>query len=336
MPTGFLPGGYPTGWPDSTNTGYLNAPGYPGSLTPSSGPFVDNTTYSFLLIDSGASTTAGTSLTGANMTFIGCQFASNDRANYNVNMASGASATFSYCSFTPRPAIVTAPPGGFVWPSRSSGKIALNDGYQYGVEINASAGPVTMNHCDMWGFANAVDIHGRTQTNYLTITNCWFHDTRDDDGGTDHSDGPGDISGLNVAQSYITISHNTIASMANANAIAFQGASAAYDHLIVTNNYLTGFGYNTDIGHAYSGCTNMQLTDNTFATDNQWIFGPIYSDPTTLFTGSTNVWRRNVFKVIGGTSPAGTAVYQWVSGDNGKYVLPNSSISGFSVTDFTG
>lgn len=316
-------------WPGQAGNlvGPTAASGYLGSLTPG-GTIVAGGTYNFKIWDTG---TAGFLVNVPNVTFNGCQFASNLTGYYNVAIGASGSATFNYCSFTPRPSIVTSPVGGFVWPSATAAHaIPGGQGYQYGIELLPGAGAVVMDHCDMWGFANAVDFHSRSQTKPFTMTNCWIHDPRNPAAFSDHTDGPGDLSGQNVAQSYITISGNVIAADgANTNAIAMQGPSAAYNHCTFTGNYFSGYGACCDFTHGYSGCSNITVTDNTWSTFYPWLWSPIYNNPAANFTNHNgNLWRRNKILVAPGTVPVGSnPSFPFVQADDGKFLLPNVTMS---------
>jgi hypothetical protein len=207
----------PTGHPDATNTGYLRAPGYPGSLTTwPGGSFVANTTYSFYdFIDVDA-------IVVANVTFIGCRFQSNDMDGPNVwvQFTGAGTATFSYCTICPKVALVTAPPNA-AWPSAGAGvRIAGGDvtaymiqgskSYQYG--IRCVDGGLAVNNCDIWGFGNAIDLH---DTQGTTILDTWIHDASHEvNGGSSgnyHQDGVGYLDG-GSAIANVTVDHCTIAS----------------------------------------------------------------------------------------------------------------------------
>lgn len=340
-------------WPglSSNPVGFSAAPGFSsltawpggtGSQTVSngtnaqsgSGTTNDPWIFSFYDFDSGPSTTAGTLISASNAKFIGCRFQSNDRANYNVQ-CTGANITFSYCSVTPRVAVVSAVPFA-AWPAASAGlqktgdgtgyQIGGNSGYQYGLNITAG-GPLTADHCDIWGFGNAIVFY--TTTAQMTISDCWIHDAADAALQAYHTDGPGYLNG-GAPPSNITINHCTIASIGNTNGIAFQAASSAYDNIAVTNCYMSGFGDLVDICHNVASSTRLSFTDNTIATDLPWLFGPLYANFATTFTQAsnpTNLWRRNVFKVYPGTSTIGGQTFSWVVGDDGKFVLPNQTLN---------
>lgn len=342
VPTGQIYPGQP-----GNLVGYANAPGYPGSLTSHSGTgFVSGTpgnptVYAFLDINSG---TGGMALgsTLHDITFIGCRFQSNDVGYYNVNIAGAWNITFDYCSFTPLASLYAAPPGA-TWPSAgallntttfSNGVncVAGNSGYQYGLNINTvGAGFITAQHCDIWGFGNSVVFYATTAP--ILIDNCWIHDAANASPQGYHTDGPGYLNGTTPPQN-VTVSNCTIASIGNTNGFAFQAATAAYNNIALIGNYIAGFGYTGSFFQPGSGgATNCTVENNVFSTAVQAVFGPIYSNPTAMFTGTTNKWRGNTLLVPAGTVPAAGATFSFTSASNGKFIFPNATLS---ATDFTG
>jgi hypothetical protein len=216
--------------------------------------------------------------------------------------------TFSYCSFTPREAVVAAPPV-IAWPTAgvgtnvttNSGSAAYapymidgNSGYQFGLDVGGSrvVDPVVMiDHCDMWGWGNAIIVGLKAQK---TIQHCWIHDSANPDAQAYHTDGIGFLSGGSDNPHNLTIYHCTIASIGNTNGIALQAASAPYSNVTVDSCYLAGFGYTVDMGVNAGNNTNMTFTNNVFATDLQPAWGLVYGDPSPLYgAGSTNVWKNN-------------------------------------------
>ncbi len=320
----------PTGHPDESNTGHLRHPSYPGSLT-AGGTISAGQTYEF-------KDYSGADVLAANVTFIGCRFRSNAVESWNVlvQFTGAGTATFSYCTFCPEPADVTEPPNK-AWPSAGAGAsveggdvpaymIDITDSYQYG--IRNTDGAIAMDHCDMWGFGNAVDLH---TSDGATITDCWIHDASHEGPAVEyHQDGPGYLDG-GGGLSNITIDHCTIASLGNTNAIAFQAATSAYSNVAVTDCYISGFANTVDMCHNATGNNNLTFTGNIIGTDIRWRDNPLYANYTTQFNGATNLWQNNTLRVLPGTTPAPGASTTFVSGDNGKYILPNGT---FSVTDF--
>lgn len=304
----------PSGWPDATNTGYRNAPGYPGSLTTySSGAIQSNTTYQYQVFPGGMS--IGDSGTHpVNVTFVGCRFISNNLEDANVAVY-GDNITFSYCSF--EPSAVAAPPTTY------------NQGYQYGIDHRYD-GKLTVSHCDFWGFGNGIQIGFSSQAEPLTVSDSWFHDARDD-GGVDHTDGIlENYGGPNY--SYMTIHHNTIISFGNTNGIALQnGNGQGYDHLTVTNNYVSGFGYTLNVGGDGSGNTNVICTDNVLSDQLQPQIGFLYG----WNDGSGNLWRRNTLDLPNppgwpNNGAWGPAITQ---ADQGRYYYPDGTAH---ATDYPG
>lgn len=291
-----------SGFPNSSNTGYRNAPGY-SALTPCSGPIKSNTTYKFCNFSS--STSIGTANSPvSNVTFIGTRFASNALQDANVAIY-GDNISFDYSSFEPS-AVAKTP-------------VAYTQGYQYGIDIR-TAGKVTIDHSDFWGWGNGIQFGQSSQAKPLVVKNTWFHDARSDGGGIDHTDA---ILSNEGGPSYMVFDHNTIASVGNTQGLALQTESRAYDNVTITNNYFSGFGYTVAIGETIPS-TNITFTGNVFGTDFKPVFGSLYSS--TKWGSSGNTWKNNKWKVVAGS-------YYTPTSDDGKYFLPNGAKS---TTDFVG
>ena len=302
-------------YPDASNTGHLNAPGYPGSLTPFSGTITSGTTYNYRSFDGADVGVLATPVNG--VTFNGCRFWSNWVDGWNVKVA-GYNITFNYCTFEP----TDAPPN----------RVDYFDGYQYGIlqDTQYVGGSMTVNHCNFRGFGNGMQISYSTQARPVVIQNSYFHDARTDNGGVDHTDG---ILSNNANLSYLVIDHNTIVSLGNTQGIALQSepGDAGYDNITITNNYLSGFGYTVAIGENEPGDTNITFTDNVFGTDIQPANGPmqfLYDDDTWT-TGNGHLWRRNTLNVK--SYPSETSWNYTPTSDDGKFVYPNMTVS---ATDY--
>jgi hypothetical protein len=277
-----------------------------------------------------SSPSGGTLITGSHLKFVGCRFQSNDLEDYNVQVT-GADVTFEYSSVTPLVSLAAAPPHA-AWPSAAAGQQMIgdgtgyqingDDGYEYGINI-PSGGPVTIDHCDIWGFGNAIVFYDTTAQ--MIVESTWIHDAADAALQQYHTDGPGYLNGGTPPQN-VTIEGNTIASIGNTNAIAFQAASAPYGNILVNANYLSGFGYTADMGlpGSTAGYTHMTFTNNVFGTDIPWVYGPVYADQTVLFNQATNVWKGNTLKVLSGTSPVSGA-WAWTASDDGQYLWPDTT-----------
>lgn len=322
--------------------GFAAAPGFTGlttfSGTLSSGTSGNHQVYLFKDFNAGS---GGTSINGLSfIDFIGCRFQSNSLPNFNVNCSSSSNITFTYCSFTPLASFATSPPGS-AWPSAGAGAnttsfvtgvncINGNDGYQFACNV-ASGGPVSWQSCDFWGFGqNGPGFFSTTAQ--LTCNNCWIHDACNASPQGYHTDGMG-YQNNGTGPSNVTITNCTIASIGNTNALAWQHATSGYSNIIMTGNYLSGYGYNSALGSVSGGIrlTNSTFANNTFGTDLQWIFGPIYTNYTSDFSGFGNSWSGNKLSVLPGSTKASTSGFSFTSADNGKFIWPDSSINN---TDF--
>jgi hypothetical protein len=321
--------------------GHAAAPGYPGSLTPHAMTgWASGTTYSFLDIDTGAGKFIAISMGSGlhDIKFIGCRFQSNNPGS-TIAIQGAQNITFEYCTFAPQIAFYTKPPGGGAWPSAGGVNVSTavpdvnavngNKGYNFAVYVQ-SGGPVTFKHCDVWGFGNGMSQIDAT-TAPMLYDNCWIHDARDGKVFSDHTDGVGCLLGTNPCKN-VTINACTIATIGISNGIAFQATNSPYDNLVMTGNYLSGYGFTLDPCHGKG--TNLKVTDNILATDIQWYWGPVYPNGPAIFTGTTNVWRRNKFKYKAGSLVRpGSGGMAFSAADDGKFIWPDSTLH---TTDFAG
>jgi hypothetical protein len=304
-------------FPDATNTGYQNAPGFPGSLTVHDGSTIaNNTTYQFIDFTGGFHQIGEFAPAGAeavNISFLGCRF----RATGDLNVGIvGDNISFDYCTFMPE--AVSTPPATYA------------QGYQYGIAANGSfytrVQKLTVRHCDIWGFANAIDTAGSTQAKPHVFEHNWIHDPRDNNNDTDHTDGIGSF-GNDGASAYVVINHNTIEAVANTNAIGYQFSSTGYNHFTITNNLISGWNNAINFGGVFPDTSNstasfITFTGNTFST-KFLIDNGINHQAWWLTTGS--VWANNKWKV-----PPGAA---WgTPANDGKFWIP-TTVSTDSTTD---
>lgn len=112
-----------------------------------------------------------------------------------------------------------------------------------------------------------------------------------------------------------------------------------YSNISVINNYLTGFNNVVDIGAVANPLANNNVvfTDNVFASDLMWGTRLLYHDYSRMFTGTTNVWRRNILQLY----PASKLTYASAHAPyDGQFVLPvivPGNVSGtFNRTDWQG
>ncbi len=290
--------GSAAGFPNSTNAGYKNAPGFPGGLTDFSGTIRSNQTYKFMNFPNGLHVPKDVS----NIMFFGCRFASNAIADAAVAVY-GDKISFDYSSFEPNK--VSAPP------------VSYELGYQYAID-QRSEGQLTVDHSDFWGWGNAVQIGYSSQDQPLVIRNSYFHDARLD-GGRDHTDAILENYG---GLSYMVFDRNTIVSKGNTNGLGLQnGKGRGYSNIVVTNNYFSGFGYSVNLCGHFDGCSSVVFTDNTFGTDIRPVWGALYG----WRDGNGNVWRRNRWRV----APGG---FDMNASNEGKFWLPNGRLSPVDYT----
>jgi hypothetical protein len=258
---------------------------------------------------------------------------------YNV-LVSGSNISFSYDSFTPLASFYTSPPG-LVWPSAGAGQntttqvtnvnaIDGNSGYEFAIDIGDSAGPITIDHSDFWGFGNAIVFNGAS-TAQMNITNNWIHDAANAGPQGYHTDGPGYLNG-GAGPSNILIQGNTIASLGNTNGIAFQAATSGYSNIQIIGNYFSGFGYTVAAGApGNTHFANSSITSNVWGTDIEPAWNPLYGNS---WTGTNSTWACNKLAFASGT--------KWTDGDgwtppssiDGEFWVPTSAIA--STTDWGG
>ena len=349
-------------WPDSSNTGYQNEPNWPGSFT--GGTFGTSFTgwYDY-------SPTTGTTIyyahfkgkigigytSGDNLTFVGCLFECGLGSGTGdcCYLYTNTKVTFKFCTW--KPGAYGAPLG---YVSGSSANTTDAASVDYGTNhVNSYEGPVTvaanastgqngnaqiiMDHCEWWGCGGGCQFGGGnvSAANPHTFTNNYIHDYADpwSTAGTTngyHHDGIGpDSAG---GDGYVLIDHNTIASMGNTNAIALQGNS--YHNIIVTNNYISGWGMQLSIGASgnSAGDTNCIITDNITSGEllgvndtaygGNGAFAPNY-DANLPGTAAGNTWRRNRWQVRSGDP-------SWSLASHGQYWWPTDDNA--HATDYTG
>lgn len=308
-----------------TDTGFQNAPGYPGSLTNGSAITVtSNQTYSFYrgLSDGELGQPASPI---SNVTFYGCCFESS--ANFAaVALRARGNVTFQYCTFKPSSKADNA----------NTSLVTQTQGYQFGITADGTEaspgtwnsfadGTLTIDRCEFWGFANATKIfNGNATTKKRTFTRNWIHNARENTDGSDHTDGLGAPGG--GTESGTEIAYNRIESLGDTNGIVYQyehsPAVASWSNFNIHHNLIGGWGYAVAImgGNEVTGstgATGITFTDNIFSTALDLQYAPCY-DMGFSATADGNTWRRNRWLV-----PAGAA---WgTSGNSGKFWIPNAT-----------
>ena len=292
----------PAGYPSSANTGFMNAPGYKGTLTNCANYTIEsNTTYQFCDFPQGIA--IGSEQTHpVNVKFIGCRFASNNVEDADV-ADYGGNITFAYSTFEPNTEPINAEP---ISPTTTS--ISATDAYEYGIDQRYT-GTLTIDHSDFWGFSDAVEFGTSSASAPLTISNSWIHNPSLDPTHAQHVDG---ILDNNGGTSYIFIQHNTIVGNGNTQAIALQG-SVPYSYVQITNNYVSGFGYTISIG-TYTHGNHITFSGNVLGSDLQPNWGFVYPNGEFTTSGLGNIWQNNKFYVVPGTSWLGAKnsnLYWW-------------------------
>lgn len=304
--------------------------------------------------------TSGTTISVSNAIFVGTRIQSNQVNNFNIKVT-GSNVSFIYCSVTPRASLWTSPPGG-AWPSSGAGTQTVpgsggytntgtfstpsTDGYQYGAQLDAATGPVNFDHCDMWGFGNAITFLGTSVQ--FNITNNWIHDSANANvtppgaGSNYHIDGPGYLNG-GTPPSNILLQGNTVATIGNTNIIAFQAATSGYTNISIIGNFFAGDNAMLALGTRITAGqnTNWTVTDNVIGTDLSWqnaivddAAGPFPSAAMfTLTNGWNNLWRRNKFKVLSGTTHFTGSTPSWTGTNDGNFLLPDNTLSASDWTN---
>jgi hypothetical protein len=307
------PDGAPAPW--TVRTGYQNSPGYPGSLTTSSlsrTTIASNTTYEYLsFTGNDFKNIAGVS----NVTFLGCRFLTNvvadasfagtfsDTTTFNI--------TFSYCTFG---------------SSASNPPVAYGSGNQYCIDQRGIQG-LTVDHCDMWGFGEAIELSGSSLAHQTQITNSYIHDASDNGGGIYHVDGILSNNGGSGIQ-YVTVSGNTIViAPSNTNCIGFQSTvpgGSPYSNLTITGNYISGDNTTVDVGTQSTGSANITFTGNVIGSDYKPANTFVYNSGG--FTGTGSTWSGNTYYVPA-SSPFTTPSAAWLAaGNSGLYWRPGDGM----------
>lgn len=351
-------------WPDSTNTGHLNEPNWPGSFT---GGIIGTAFNGYTDYSPASGTTIYYahfkgkigigSTSGDNITFVGCLFEcefGDGTGDWCCYMYLNTKVTFRYCTW--KPAAYSTPPA---YIGGSSANTTDANAVAYGTNhTNSYEGPLTsafnnatgqngtgqiiMDHCEWWGCGGGCQFGGGNvdAARPHTFTNNYIHDYADPWSLAGivngyHHDGIGPDSAGN--HGYVLIDHNTIASMGNTNAIALQGLS--YHDIVITNNYISGWGKQLSIGASgnSAGDTDCIITDNITSGEiinvnnskypgGNGACSPNY-DNNLPGTAAGNTWRRNRWQVRVGDPDYDIA-------NHGKYWWPTDENP--HATDYTG
>jgi hypothetical protein len=349
-------------WPGPSNTGYQNAPGYPGTpgiadstklrqgkagdaQCPTT--FESHHTYSFCKYSGGITIGSprypGDPDVGQHLTdvhFVG--FLLEDIGPTNdmpmIMMYCDSNCTLDY--FTIKPSGLNAP------DITGTGKHGVSYDKSYGSVLGAGWGAYyttghgfSLTHSDIWGYQSGIIVGSSGGKNTAATPNLiqdnWLHDQGqciEHSGCLTHADGIGMVD-TGGSVNYLTINHNNMPFIQdNTNNIAFQ--EGTYDHIAVTNNVLSGDGYTVAI---WDTSTNITFTGNILTNYAQHYFGINYGKNFWDTPGSC--WARNKFVwdptgvnpyYTGGPGFGGAGYGPITSADSGKYWVP----SGLSTTDY--
>jgi hypothetical protein len=338
-------------WPNVTNTGYQNAPGYPGThgvadptkLTTASSSsstcpttFQSNHTYSFCRYSGGGNFIGNGGNLLTNVHFVGVLFEdtnqTSDPGKDVVMVYCSSNCTFDY--ITIKPQTINAPdlPGHGTSYANGYG-VAMGVGWgDYGTVGHG----VSITHSDIWGFGSGIILGSNTAATPILIQDNWLHDQSDCPNGCDyHTDGIGMVN-TGGSSSYVTIDHNNMPFIQdNTNDIAFQ--EGTYDHLTITNNIFSGDGYTIAI---WDTSSNITFTGNVWTNYGQQLFKANYGRNFWSTSGST--WANNKFLWDPGGAnpfyalgPGSGNVGPITASDSGKYWLPcELSGTNLSTSDY--
>ena len=292
-------------WPNASNTGYQNAPGYPGTpgvadpkkltLATANGTkcpltFESHHTYRFCRFEGPGIFIGGSGNHLTDVHFIGDLFEGTDPTSDPgmIMLYCDADCTFDY--LTIKPAKVDSPD--------VKGKHGTTYANSYGSIMGAGWGAYyttghgfSLTHSDIWGYLSGIILGDNTAATPNVIRDNWMHDQgqcMEEPKCTTHADGIGMVD-TGGTSSYVTIDHNNMPFIQdNTNDIAFQ--EGTYDHLTITNNLLSGDGYTVAI---WDTSTHVIFTGNVWTNYAQQYFGPNYGKDFWDTPGS--VWEKNRF-----------------------------------------
>jgi hypothetical protein len=347
-----LTGGVPQ-WPDQTNTGYLNHPSWPGSFTggTQTGTPTATTGQTFNFVDFHAGVNVGSAATHAdNVTFNGCRFQDSANVSNQGNNSDaqvlifGSNTTFNYCTWQPTVANYPSELTGEEISGNTATYVEYGKGYQFAIvgdgAFNTVCGKLLVDHCDFWGFGNALQLAGSTVANPHVVQNSWFHHGADpfvvnSTVNQFHNDcwlcNNGNYFGAQFKNNRAEIWGNT-------NVLAWQG-TGSYDDALITGN-LFGGDQETISLSASGTSVRITFTYNTFSTriGRAVGSGDLLRSWAVSDSGTGSTWRRNKWKVAASESTGNYPGAHWGNPAwDGQYWYPSDTDSGSGhATDYTG
>lgn len=341
--------------PVASGYGYSAHPQWAGTF--SGGTFTgtvratSNTTYMFCDFKGGVDVGQPTALVN-NVKFIGCRFQYSANVSNQGNNSSaqvllfGDNVTFDFCTFQPSVANYPTELTGEEVKGNTSTYVEYGKGYQYAINggggYNTKIGNLLVDHCDFWGFGNALELSGSTVLKPHIIRNSWFHHGADPfvvntTSNQFHNDcwlvNDGNYHGARCENNVMEIWGNT-------NLLAWQG-TGAYNNSTITGNRFSGD--QQSISLSASGTSQkITFTDNVFSTrigrsvgDGKPLRGWSVSD--SGVTGGS-LWRRNKWRTASNAAVSNYPNANWGSPTwNDKYWWPGDTDTSGSThtTDYT-
>lgn len=339
--------------PTGATYGHLADPSWPGSFTGGTNTVgltaTTGQTYSYWDFKGGVDV-GTTSVAANNVTFRGCrfQFSANVSNQGDASSAQallfGDNVTFDYCTFQPSTTNYPTELTGEEISGDTSTYVQYGKAYQYAINggggFNTHIGDLLIDHCDFWGFGNALELAGSTVAKPHIVRNSWFHHGGDPfvvnvSSNQFHNDcwlvNNGGYHGAQCVNNVMEIWGNT-------NLLAWQGAGA-YNDSVITGNRFSGD--QESISLSASGTSaRVTFTDNVFSTRIGRAVGsgkPLRSWAVSD-SGTGSLWRRNTWLVPGSASTGNYPGANWGNTAwNGLYWHPSDTDSGSGhAADFTG
>lgn len=344
------------------NTGHTAHPSWPGTFTGGTfngGEPGSNTTIMFAdftgTVDVGGFQ-APIGSGASNVVFEGCrfQFSANvddvtgDATSVLVRLFADGPVTFRYCTFQPSVANYPTRLTGEEIQANPATWVSYGKSYQYAIAANngwnSRAKAVTVEHCDFWGFGNAVDLLDSTVATPHIVRYSWFHHGGDPWQTAQPSSAFHNDCWLVNQGNYFgaVCEYNRMEIWGNTNCLAWQGGP--FNDCVVRGNV---FGGDNETVHMASISTRLQFTDNFFASriGRGAVAGSSKPnrDWNVTDSGTGSFWRRNKFLIGVDEAPANFPAAKWGAPSNdGLYWHPADTdltvrtVGGGHAADYTG
>ena len=338
---------------NDTNVGHEAHPDWPGSFTggvDATGPTITSGSTVEWVDYTGGVLVGNTGTPASNVTFRGCRFQfSADISNQGNNSAAqvfmfaNGLVTFEYCTFQPFVANYPTRLTGDEIDGDTSTFVEYGKAYQYAINGGGgfntfTDGGLVVDHCNFWGFGNALELAGSTVANPHIVRDSWFHHGGDPfienvTANQFHNDcwlvNDGNYRGAQSIRNRMEIWGNT-------NCLAWQGAGD-YDDAVVTDN-LFGGDQETVVISASGTSSRVTATGNVFATriGRSVNTGRPLRSWSVTDDGSGSSWSGNTYQVEGSEAPANYPDAYWGDpADDGLFWWPgDDDTTGGHATDY--